>query len=210
MKSIVVFLLGVTSAWDREWTIKDLKIIDRKSIFQKWIAAFGRNYTSIEEEVSRFSIWLDNLHLIANTNSEDLPYKFRLNQFSDMTANEFRSSLHHGVNQPTPQSLGSTLNSNVTDDYLSNFAMDEQVSLQSTSATVDWYASEGILFTNYFLHRTFRWNLYNLHSITFRFSYSLYPITSYNVYRNTKGYVGPAINQGLFCGSCWAWYGVKK
>jgi len=62
--------------------------------FKAWSSAFGRTYSSVEEESTKFLVWLDNLHLIATTNSQDLSYKLGLNQFSDMTSDEFRYYVH--------------------------------------------------------------------------------------------------------------------
>merc|ERR1719203_1359383 len=38
--------------------------------------------------------WLDNLYVIAESNSQDLSYKLKLNQFSDMNAEEFQLYVH--------------------------------------------------------------------------------------------------------------------
>merc|ERR1719264_226506 len=64
------------------------------STFKAWASAFGRNYSSVEEESHKYLVWLDNLNTVASHNSKDLSYKLGLNQFSDMTGDEFRYYVH--------------------------------------------------------------------------------------------------------------------
>ena len=81
MKAIVALLLGVASAWDREYTLKCIHHMDTMATFKSWAEAFGRQYESIEAVSAKYMIWLDNLYVIAETNSQDLSYKLKLNQF---------------------------------------------------------------------------------------------------------------------------------
>lgn len=100
MKAIIALLLGVSIAssvpqWMQEMTKKDLKKIDTLKVFKEWTKAFDRDYNSTEEEAHRYLVWLDNLHTIAQTNSnKELTYKLRLNQFGDMTSDEFKYYVH--------------------------------------------------------------------------------------------------------------------
>jgi C1A family cysteine protease len=97
MKAIIALLLGVAysaPSWMNEMTLTDLENIDTLQVFNEWSQAFERDYTSMEEAADRYLIWLDNLHTIADYNSQDLTFKLRLNQFGDMTKDEFRQYVH--------------------------------------------------------------------------------------------------------------------
>jgi len=63
-------------------------------VFEDWHKKFGRNYASEAEEAHRYGIFLDNLWNIADTNSRGLSYKLKLNQFADLTTEEFRLKVH--------------------------------------------------------------------------------------------------------------------
>jgi len=94
MKAVVALLLGVAAAWDKEYTMDEIHAMDTQATFKAWAEAFGREYVNLNEESRRYMTWLDNLYIIAETNSQDLTYKFGLNQFSDMTKDEFAHYIH--------------------------------------------------------------------------------------------------------------------
>jgi len=94
MKAIIALLLGVASAWDQEYTLKCIHNMDTMATFKAWGKAFDREYASLEEASQKYMTWLDNLYVIAESNSQDLPYKLKLNQFSDMNADEFKQYVH--------------------------------------------------------------------------------------------------------------------
>jgi len=103
--------------------------------FKAWATAFGRNYSSIEEESTKFLVWLDNLRLIASTNDQDLSYKLGLNQFSDMTSDEFRTYVH-GED-------GSCFKPEERDNFISNvdgqdIIIKDEVFPRATASEVDW------------------------------------------------------------------------
>ena len=94
MKAVIALLLGVACAWDKEYTLDEVHDMDTKAVFNDWAKAFERNYPDIETESSRYLQWLDNLYVIADYNSQDLTFKLRLNQFGDMSKEEFRKYVH--------------------------------------------------------------------------------------------------------------------
>jgi len=94
MKAIVALLLGVATAWNQEWTSEDIHEMDHLTTFKAWAEAFGRDYADLNEESHRFMVWMDNLYTIGETNSQQLSYKLGLNQFSDMTSDEFKHYVH--------------------------------------------------------------------------------------------------------------------
>jgi len=94
MKAVIALLLGVAAAWDKEYTLEEMRAMDTVATFEAWAKAFGRTYADNDAASRKYMTWLDNLYVIASTNSEDLSYKLRLNQFGDMTADEFRHYVH--------------------------------------------------------------------------------------------------------------------
>lgn len=94
MRTILLGLLGYAAAWDKEYTLDDLHTLNTMDEFNSWSIAFNRSYVSLEQESSKYLIWMDNLYKIAESNSQDLSYKMRLNQFSDMTPDQFKHYIH--------------------------------------------------------------------------------------------------------------------
>jgi len=65
-------------------------------IFNDWISQFNKQY-GIEEMAVRFTNWKSNSDLIQEHNAQDLSWKLAMNDFGDMTSEEF-SALHLGLN----------------------------------------------------------------------------------------------------------------
>ncbi|XP_050384140.1 zingipain-2-like [Argentina anserina] len=59
--------------------------------FEQWMAQFGRSYTDIAERERRLAIFVKNLLFVNTFNNQgnNKTYKLSLNQFSDMTKEEF-------------------------------------------------------------------------------------------------------------------------
>merc|ERR1711970_413365 len=53
----------------------------------------GKEYATPVEEERRRSIWLDNIHNVAEHNKKENDYTMAINQFSDMTNEEFNNYL---------------------------------------------------------------------------------------------------------------------
>merc|ERR1712129_283076 len=77
-----------------EYTLDEVHAMDTMATFKAWSSAFDREYTDLEEASSKFMTWLDNLYVIAESNSQELSYKLGLNQFSDLNTEEFRHYVH--------------------------------------------------------------------------------------------------------------------
>jgi KDEL-tailed cysteine endopeptidase len=86
---VLALLFGVALAWDQEFTLTDVAELDHLETFVAWANAFDRTYPSLGDEANKYVAWLDNLYIIAEHNSQDLSWKMGLNQFSDMTPDEF-------------------------------------------------------------------------------------------------------------------------
>jgi len=80
--------------WATEFTKQDLQYLDTHAVFESWHKQFGRNYASEIQEAQKYSVWMENLWKIADYNSRDLTFKLRLNQFGDLTEEEFRLQVH--------------------------------------------------------------------------------------------------------------------
>uniref|UniRef100_A0A803NIF6 Uncharacterized protein n=1 Tax=Cannabis sativa TaxID=3483 RepID=A0A803NIF6_CANSA len=60
-------------------------------LFDKWISKHGKIYESIEEKFQRFEIFRDNLKHIDETNKQISDYWLGLNEFADLSHEEFKS-----------------------------------------------------------------------------------------------------------------------
>jgi len=99
MKTIatVLAILGMVAngqGWKKEFTTEEFLILNTHDVFEEWIKDFGKQYTSLDERAHRYAIWITNLERISHTNSQKLSYKLRLNQFADMTDDEFKLQVH--------------------------------------------------------------------------------------------------------------------
>jgi len=100
MKAIatVLALFGLVAngqpLWKKEFTADEFMQLNTREVFQAWAQDFGKTYATIEESAHRFSLWVANLERISQTNSQKLSYKLRLNQFADLTDDEFKVKVH--------------------------------------------------------------------------------------------------------------------
>ncbi|KAK4410042.1 Cysteine proteinase RD21A [Sesamum angolense] len=62
-----------------------------KGLYERWLAKHGKVYNGIGEKDRRFQIFKDNLKFVDEHNSGNRTYKVGLNQFADLTNEEFRS-----------------------------------------------------------------------------------------------------------------------
>ena len=107
MKAILALLLGVafgnpyselrySTAWKEPITY-DWDNLNHKLAFENWKAEFGKTYGDLGEEGHRFLVFLDNWKMINDFNIEGHTYTMLLNQFGDLTFEEFRYYVHgHG------------------------------------------------------------------------------------------------------------------
>ena len=82
--------------WSTEFTEMELQEHELGSVqnFDEWAAVYEKEYTNTEEASMHYLQWLENVILIAQHNSKDVSYKFRLNQFSDLSAEDFKLYVH--------------------------------------------------------------------------------------------------------------------
>lgn len=67
-----------------------VKINDDEVQWKAWKAFHGKSYKTETEENARKSIWRDNLKKIAERNSKGHSYTLAMNQFGDLTHNEYQ------------------------------------------------------------------------------------------------------------------------
>ncbi|KAK9073387.1 hypothetical protein SSX86_007711 [Deinandra increscens subsp. villosa] len=60
------------------------------NMYSSWLAKHGKIYSSLEEKERRFQIFKDNLMYIEQHNSGNHSYKLGLNQFADLSVEEYR------------------------------------------------------------------------------------------------------------------------
>jgi len=72
------------------------KARDHHDDFDRWTRMFGKVYNSAEEENHRMDVWVDNLEKVNTHNAQAAnglqPFAMKMNEFADMTAEEYRSS----------------------------------------------------------------------------------------------------------------------
>jgi cathepsin L len=110
MKAIVALLLGtafgrqidqnpyaqldMASSWQQEITY-DWENLDHALAFENWKAEFGKSYADLQEESKAFIQFLDNWKMINEFNiAAERSFTMRMNQFSDMTPEEFKLYVH--------------------------------------------------------------------------------------------------------------------
>ena len=142
MKAVALALALVATSqasdsWKQEFTTADYESMDLKQVFSDWKEAFGRGYPTIHEESRRFRIWAANLDMIIEHNSADLTYKLRLNQFADLTTDEFKIKVHGHKGsclKRKPKSKGETTVIGRIEDKV----MDKLKSFTAPDS-IDWY-----------------------------------------------------------------------
>nr|GMC86785.1 cysteine proteinase 3-like [Ipomoea batatas]GME08098.1 cysteine proteinase 3-like [Ipomoea batatas] len=69
-----------------------LQVIDSTRHASCFAHKYGKRYDSAEEINQRFGVFKDSLKMIRSHNKKGLPYKLGVNEFADMTWNEFQNT----------------------------------------------------------------------------------------------------------------------
>jgi len=142
MKAIatILALFGMVAngqIWKKEFTTEEFLILNPREVFEAWEKDFAKSYESLEERAHRYAIWVNNLERISHTNSQKLSYKLRLNQFADLTDDEFRLQVHG--------TTGSCFKGNENIPKISTRSKGSNKQLPSTlPASVDW-VTQGVV-----------------------------------------------------------------
>ncbi|ONI27173.1 hypothetical protein PRUPE_1G072300 [Prunus persica] len=92
-KCICLALIFMLGAWSSQATSRNLQDASMYGKYEQWMARYGRVYTDIQEKEMRFKIFKENVAFIESSNSDaNKPYKLSVNQFADLTNEEFKAS----------------------------------------------------------------------------------------------------------------------
>jgi C1A family cysteine protease len=112
------------------------KFMDKspQELYKIWHQQFKKNYKLETDEAKyRFSIFLRNLNEIKEHNSKNHSYQIGLNQFSDLTNEEFTKKMGNVKNLQ-----GQVLENTIKKMNLSNFSFKENRNLRTTFAPIDY------------------------------------------------------------------------
>ncbi|KAL6330581.1 hypothetical protein AAG906_040512 [Vitis piasezkii] len=85
-------LLVILAAWASQATSRGLHEASMYERHEDWMARYGRVYKDANEKEKRFKIFNDNVARIESFNKAmDKTYKLSINEFADLTNEEFRS-----------------------------------------------------------------------------------------------------------------------
>eukprot|EP00249_Psilotum_nudum_P008169 c21087_g1_i1 orf=403-1842(-) len=62
------------------------------ALYESWLDKFNKQYNSLDEKQKRFEVFIDNLKFIDEHNKKNLDYWLGLNQFADLSQEEFKST----------------------------------------------------------------------------------------------------------------------
>ncbi|KAL7225668.1 hypothetical protein ACSBR1_020930 [Camellia fascicularis] len=98
-----VFVLGVLSSQASSRILNEQTMLE---MHEQWMTRHGRVYKDTEEKNARFQVFKDNVQFInAFNEGVDRGYKLGLNQFLDLTDEEFRASHTGYQRQPTKETF---------------------------------------------------------------------------------------------------------
>ncbi|MBA0781291.1 hypothetical protein Gotri_002229, partial [Gossypium trilobum] len=87
--ALLFFILGVCEATSRT-ALEDASMYERH---QQWMVQYGRVYKDTNERQKRFQVFKQNVARIDSFNAaNNKPYKLSVNQFADLTNQEFTAS----------------------------------------------------------------------------------------------------------------------
>ncbi|XP_007048792.2 PREDICTED: senescence-specific cysteine protease SAG39 [Theobroma cacao] len=85
-----IFIVGALVCEATSRTLQDASMYERH---EQWMARYGRVYQDNNEREQRFNIFKENVARIDSFNrAKDKPYKLGVNQFADLTNDEFTAS----------------------------------------------------------------------------------------------------------------------
>ncbi|CAN6570312.1 unnamed protein product [Malus baccata var. baccata] len=92
-KYMCLGLILMLGAWSSEATSRSLKDASMYGRYEQWLALYGRVYNDINEKETRFKIFKENVAFIEFSNKDaNKPYKLSVNQFADLTNDEFKAT----------------------------------------------------------------------------------------------------------------------
>ncbi|WCJ32682.1 Cysteine proteinases superfamily protein [Euphorbia peplus] len=91
MSLVFFFLLGALAS--QAMAARTLQDASLQTMHEQWMSIYGRVYKDSTEKEMRFDIFKQNVHLIESFNKDEgKSYKLGINQFADLTNEEFKTS----------------------------------------------------------------------------------------------------------------------
>jgi hypothetical protein len=150
---LVVLINLISCSVDVKKTIMDSFMnAPKKEMFKVFHFLFEKKYElNSEEALRKYKVFKSNMKIIEETNSKDLPYKFGVNQFTDLTPEEFKSMylmdpnkkknmLHDTINNLRSDEGSADyfdLNADRDDDIVQTVKTDEIINLGAYTP-LDW------------------------------------------------------------------------
>ncbi|CAN6706709.1 unnamed protein product [Malus baccata var. baccata] len=92
-KYMCLGLILMLGDWSSQATSRSLQDASMYGRYEQWLAHYGRVYNDVDEKETRFKIFKENVAFIESSNKDaNKPYKLSVNQFSDLTNEEFKAS----------------------------------------------------------------------------------------------------------------------
>ncbi|XP_024185972.1 senescence-specific cysteine protease SAG39 [Rosa chinensis] len=89
----LALILVMFGAWSSEATSRTLQDASMYGRYKQWMDHYGRVYNEINEKKKRFQIFKENVAFVESSNNDaSKPYKLSVNQFADLTNEEFIAS----------------------------------------------------------------------------------------------------------------------
>jgi C1A family cysteine protease len=88
MKSVIFVAIMLTLAAASVHAF--LNVQQYEWLFNSWMTEHGKEYETGDEQVFRFGVWKENLDFIHRHNKKNLSYKLGMNQFGDLTRDEWK------------------------------------------------------------------------------------------------------------------------
>lgn len=92
MKGFIAFAVLTTLTFAYLYANGHITISTQETKFQAYLAQFNKGYTTMEEYEMRLKLFKNSLRIVEEHNSKKSSYKMGLNEFSDMTDEEFRQA----------------------------------------------------------------------------------------------------------------------
>ncbi|KAE8686824.1 Xylem cysteine proteinase 1 [Hibiscus syriacus] len=105
IQTLIIASVFVVSSLSRDFSIvgyspEHLSSTDKLiELFEEWISKHDKIYESIEEKLRRFEVFKDNLEHIDKRNKEINSYWLGLNEFADLSHDEFKN-MYLGLKRP--------------------------------------------------------------------------------------------------------------